>query len=740
MDANTGHLARRAATGDTEAFAALVRIYKAPLHAYVLSRVGDFTWADDLAQEAFIAAFVALPKLRDPARFAPWLRRIADNLCALWFRQLRRDDRLRAKAADGSRPCVEAAGDDREDCVLSALSRLSTSHATAMTLYYCDGLTHAQCGEFLGVSAKAIEGRLRRARRALKQQVIQMTRQTLDRHGPDDSFDDAVEAEIGRLVQAVGQEGSRRPLAQAADRLAILFGRNLARLADLICTADDERSRRAAMRMVEKLDLAGANQALAMALSDDEHVRLNALGALPVSTDGKGVYLVLEAIHDSGLTDEQKAHVLIDLIRRPTLLRGHHPKHVLKRCGLDGLHYARMLLAYPDEALARLTELFQVEAPAAEPNGHLTKPFVTFGTRGSARIAPWLDGDDPHLAITGLKLAEALGRAISAYALCVGNWDAQDVCHDEDKLPLRSDWIVHPTRVDHDACREIGRKVAALTEHQAPEVRHAAAAALGYFDDDLAVAPLTGLARSPELGLAAKATRALGWRYTPERIEPLIIALESAAQPVQAAAEGALMQMRMQTYSVAMFGAVRDAARGSDVMPGLLGTAAEITAMIDALDDANDRVLSALQSAGMSGSCGPWRAPLSGTIAADRRGNEHRERGRRQSELRRRAAAYHKAHPDVALRAPIVYAQRPHWLGVAVGLLPADRPYGERELNKLIAGVGMDYAHTRRALVDEGWMTRARSVYRLTETGRRAQRMEHALTAACRLPLHSRRF
>ena len=732
MDTDTGDLVRQAAAGDTDAFAALVHMYKAPLHAYVLGRVGDFTWADDLAQETFVAAFVALPKLRDPARFGPWLRGIADNLCAMWFRKLQREGRLHARAAENQPTAADpGTAGDAEDLVLAALTRMSTSHATAITLCYCDGLTHAQCGEFLGVTAKAIEGRLRRARGALKQQVLDMTRQTLNDHGPDERFDDAVVAEISQLVRTVGQDGSRQPMVDAADRLAILFGRNLARLADLIRNADDQPSRRAAMRMVAKLDLPGANQAVAMALSDNERASLNALGALPTSHDGKAVYLVLEAIHDAGLTDAQKAHLLIDLIRRPTLLRGHHPKHVLKRCGLDALHYARMLLAYPDDALARLTELLRAEAPSAKANAYLTRPFVAFGTRGIARIAPWLDGDDPHLATTALKLAEALGQAISAYALCVGNWRPQDVCHDEDKLPLRSDWIVHPTRIDHGVCREIGRKVAALTDHRALEVRQAATAALGHFDDDLAVAPLTESTRSAEPRLAATAARALGWRYTPRRIEPLVAALETAPQPapgpVQAAAEGALMQMRMQTYGVVMFGADRDTACGSDAIPGLLGTDAEITAMVDALDDATERVLKALQAAGMAGSCGPWRARLSETIAADRAEHQRRERKSGPSELHRRATAYHKAHPDVALRAPSIYAKRPHWLGVAVGLLPEDRPYGERELNKLIAGIGMDYAHTRRALVDEGWMTRIRSVYRLTETGRRALAMEHAI-------------
>ena len=87
----------------------------------------------------------------------------------------------------------------------------------------------------------------------------------------------------------------------------------------------------------------------------------------------------------------------------------------------------------------------------------------------------------------------------------------------------------------------------------------------------------------------------------------------------------------------------------------------------------------------------------------------------------------------MARRAPVVWVHRQHWLGVAAGLLPEDRPYSEAELSKLISGIGMDWCHTRRALVDEGWMARVRSVYELTQTGRRAMRMEHVLaeTASC---------
>ena len=66
----------RAQLGERDAFADLVRAWHDPLTSYV-RRMLDAGRADDVVQEVWLAVVRGLPRLRDPARFPPWLFSIA---------------------------------------------------------------------------------------------------------------------------------------------------------------------------------------------------------------------------------------------------------------------------------------------------------------------------------------------------------------------------------------------------------------------------------------------------------------------------------------------------------------------------------------------------------------------------------------------------------------------------------------------------------------------------------------
>ena len=67
---------RAAAGGDLDAFAELTQRFQHMAFGYALSFVRDLGQAEDVVQEAFVAAWYALPSLADPAAFAGWLRGI----------------------------------------------------------------------------------------------------------------------------------------------------------------------------------------------------------------------------------------------------------------------------------------------------------------------------------------------------------------------------------------------------------------------------------------------------------------------------------------------------------------------------------------------------------------------------------------------------------------------------------------------------------------------------------------
>jgi len=72
-------LIRQTLSGEAEAFGELVQRYQDAVYAVALHRTGDFTSAQDIAQEAFIEAYKSLPTLREPSRFPGWLHTILWN-------------------------------------------------------------------------------------------------------------------------------------------------------------------------------------------------------------------------------------------------------------------------------------------------------------------------------------------------------------------------------------------------------------------------------------------------------------------------------------------------------------------------------------------------------------------------------------------------------------------------------------------------------------------------------------
>jgi RNA polymerase sigma-70 factor (ECF subfamily) len=84
-------LVRRAQTGDHEAFSALVVEYQSFVFNLALRAIGDPREAEDIAQEAFVRAWQALPRFRGQAQFRTWLYRIVTNLCYTRRPRLRRE-------------------------------------------------------------------------------------------------------------------------------------------------------------------------------------------------------------------------------------------------------------------------------------------------------------------------------------------------------------------------------------------------------------------------------------------------------------------------------------------------------------------------------------------------------------------------------------------------------------------------------------------------------------------------
>lgn len=160
--------------GDQRAFTHLMRRHKDSLYRFVRGYVGDSSEAYDLVQEAFVAAWRALARYDTQRSFRAWLKRIAINKCRDWRRR-RAVRQFFYTAVDIDRPGLEiaepiAAASDRESDLArldDAIAALPASLKEPLLLSLTEELSHRDIGEALGITAKAVEVRLYRAKRTL---------------------------------------------------------------------------------------------------------------------------------------------------------------------------------------------------------------------------------------------------------------------------------------------------------------------------------------------------------------------------------------------------------------------------------------------------------------------------------------------------------------------------------------------------------------------------------------------
>lgn len=179
-------LVDRTRQGDAEAFTALVSAFERSIFALALQKVGHPEDAQDVAQEAFLEAFRTLDKLRTPAAFPGWLRKI--TLSHAYQRLRRREERPEFLAGAGTRsPLEEIAGgrdafpdiDPHElpGIVLRAISRLPEAYQLPLMLRYMEKLTPQEMAQELEMNANTVRVTLHRGSTLLRKHFQDVLRE-----------------------------------------------------------------------------------------------------------------------------------------------------------------------------------------------------------------------------------------------------------------------------------------------------------------------------------------------------------------------------------------------------------------------------------------------------------------------------------------------------------------------------------------------------------------------------------
>ncbi|WP_435060524.1 RNA polymerase sigma factor [Streptomyces sp. bgisy060] len=164
----------RCQLGEREAFPELVRVWHGPVWRYLRGMVGSPHLADDLAQEVWVAVVRGLPRLRQPERFTPWLFTIARRTVANHLRQAYATPETSVVEAD-----TVAADDDPLSDVLNTmeieagLTGLPPLEREVLILFHLQDLPLAACAEVLDLPTGTVKSRLHRARRMLRNILIE---------------------------------------------------------------------------------------------------------------------------------------------------------------------------------------------------------------------------------------------------------------------------------------------------------------------------------------------------------------------------------------------------------------------------------------------------------------------------------------------------------------------------------------------------------------------------------------
>lgn len=169
-------LVRAAQTGCAESFNELVRQFESSVFAVALRRLRNRTEAAELAQDVFFQAYRKLNQLREPERFAGWLKRITIRLAI--NRAVRRPpEQAQDPALFGGRsasvetPLESLLDGERADAVRGGIERLRELDRVTLLAFYFEGQSLVEMSDRFASPVGTIKRRLHTARIRLREEL-----------------------------------------------------------------------------------------------------------------------------------------------------------------------------------------------------------------------------------------------------------------------------------------------------------------------------------------------------------------------------------------------------------------------------------------------------------------------------------------------------------------------------------------------------------------------------------------
>lgn len=188
-------LVARVQRGDKQAFDLLVLKYQRKIMRLLSRMIRDPGEIEDVAQEAFIKAYRALPQFRGESAFYTWLYRIAINTARNWLAQNNRRPSTPSaqenedgetfdatdNLTDSSNPESEMASRQIADTVNKAINDLPEELRNAIVMREIDGMSYEDIAESMSCPIGTVRSRIFRAREAIATRLRPLLGETGDR-------------------------------------------------------------------------------------------------------------------------------------------------------------------------------------------------------------------------------------------------------------------------------------------------------------------------------------------------------------------------------------------------------------------------------------------------------------------------------------------------------------------------------------------------------------------------------